>query len=52
LDNKFCPYCNKMLVIKSDKAYSYDPILLVEEILYYCPECGYEQKVENLKLLA
>jgi len=52
LDNKFCPQCNEMLVIKSDKSYSYDPILLVEEILYCCPECGYEQKIEMLKLLA
>jgi len=43
-----CPHCHKSLLIKNKERYSYDPIIYVDEITYYCPQCSYEKKVEVL----
>jgi hypothetical protein len=43
-----CPCCNKTLLQKKKERYCYDPIVYVDEILYYCPFCKYEKIVELL----
>ena len=46
---RICPFCKAILVMKNDETYHYDPIVMVEEILYHCPKCGHEEIVEQLK---
>ncbi|NMB97251.1 MAG: hypothetical protein GYA02_11675 [Clostridiaceae bacterium] len=43
-----CPRCHKTLLSKNKERYCYDPIIYVEEIIYHCPQCKYEKKVETL----
>jgi predicted RNA-binding Zn-ribbon protein involved in translation (DUF1610 family) len=49
LNSRLCPSCHTPLEIESTEVYNFDPIVLVEETLYRCPICGYEENTEYLK---
>jgi len=49
LNDRVCPSCSTLLKIKRTQTYNYDPIVMVEEVLYRCPVCGYEENTECMK---
>lgn len=49
MEGRFCPLCRSSLQIAVNETFKYDPVLSVEEILYKCPVCGHEEKVEYLR---
>lgn len=51
LDNIACPSCRVVLKVRETQIFNYDPIVLVEEKIYICPRCGYEEKIEYLRKL-